>query len=178
MRKTITISILAVLFISTACLADSNEDKSKQIRHLTFDVPSHWTKTPGFWPEGSYSFLKQKGPEERILIFVRTSTFTRKLQARIIGDRKILRDKKKLTVNGPPRKVKLGAFQWVFIKVSGTVKNVWGKPESLYRLQYYTKEKDTLIEAYLEAMGKSFDKNDRKEFENFLTTIRLKKSNL
>lgn len=175
MRKILMISVLAVLFISSACLADKTEDKNKQIRYLTFDAPSHWTKTPGSRPEGSYSFLKYKGSEERLLIFVRTSTFTRKLQARIIEDRKILQDRKKLTVNGHPKKIKLGAFQWVFIKVSGTVKNIWDKPERLYRLQYYAKEKNTLIEAYLEAMGKSFDKNDRKEFESFLATIRFYK---
>ncbi len=50
-----------------------------------------------------------------------------------------------------------------------------GRPEQLYRLQYYSKENNTMIEAYLMATGKSFDKDDRKEFENFLATIRLDK---
>jgi len=80
-----------------------------------------------------------------------------------------------LTVEGKPKSVKLGRFQWLFFEVKGPTKDMAGRPEQLYRLQYYSKENNTMIEAYLMATGKSFDKDDRKEFENFLATIRLDK---
>jgi len=143
MRKIIAILILAIVFVvdiiySPACLAEEKMNKDGQGRHITFNVPSNWTKAPGFPPEGSYSFLKDKGAEERLLIYVRTSIFTKTLQERIAEDIKIVKFKG-LIIKSPSRSVKLGAFQWTFLEVSGTVKNIWGKPEQFYRLQYYAK---------------------------------------
>lgn len=175
MRRIIITSLLTVvmtLSVTDIALSATSNSENISFKNILFDAPPHWTQPPGSRPHGAYSLIKQKSSEERILIHVRASALTKSPLERANEDINILKSKK-LIVEGKPKSVKLGNFQWVFFEVSVPTKDVAGRSTNLYRLQYYSMKNDTMIEAHLMAVGKSFDKNDIKEFQKFLTTIRI-----